>query len=649
MPSLMVPTVAAPQGITNRVNGFESDFSDIRQAQTQSSREAAAQQQLLANAITMATEAHNAANEAMVLDYANRLEREHQQIMTGLRTKSNKDAVDAYQSTLGQMQAAVDRYSEELKDADPSVKTAFMQVAQRVSLRSISNVDAYVIQESKRYRTNELKARVEIAAEDVMRNFDNPALRNSAIARWKAARQAQDADLGIEWGSAQSISSNLESMSPVYASKADMLSNMENYAGALEIIQEGIAGGYLKGDAANKAIARTYARQEVTKRQRLADARAAQSHAQSMALAQEKMRTEELKQAKYVREQVENAAKIANSPMSPYLKSAAIDTTAAQLLKSKDYLPGAPQELRQMQALADATVAVEQESARRDKSALANNQALQTAQLLAGLGTGHGDNAWESALWAAQAINNDALPLPDGYTKELINSQLAVLQNSPNFTPESVTAALNLRFGRAPSRATDLAVGYVAMLNPTELPRTAQGEVDLLQLNTFLSEQGLSNYDITKVANLAQQKVATIKDTDAALLNETFVHDDLMAMISKMATEELDTTFDDTDFADAVDFSLESGGDPLLKNAGGAIMELVFSDAQQAALEERRRNPNLTGPQMLNYMRNWVRGAKGKESFGKHLRTSMQGRGILINELESELSLGAAQLEEARR
>ena len=240
MPSLMVPTAAAAQGVTNRLNTFESDFSDIRQARAQMSQEAATQQQLINNAIGMATAAHNAANDALVLDYSNRLERDQMQLLMDLRTKSNKAAIDSYKHTLDAMHSAVQRYSEELQDADPSVKAAFAQAAQRLSLKSTAAVDAYVIQESKNYRTNELKARVDLAAEDVMRNFDNPVLRSAALERWHAARQLQDADLGIEWGSAQSKSANLESMSAVYSAKADELSEMDNFAGSMAVIEEGL-------------------------------------------------------------------------------------------------------------------------------------------------------------------------------------------------------------------------------------------------------------------------------------------------------------------------------------------------------------------------------------------------------------------------
>ena len=274
MASLMVPTAGPAQGITNRLNTFESDFSGINAARARMSQEAAKQQQLISNAIGMATAAHNAANDALVLDYSNRLEREHQEILTGLQTKNNKDAIDAYQPTLDAMKSAVERYSEELKDADPSVKQAFTQAAQRLSLRSSAAVDAYVIQQSKKYRTNELKARVDLAAEDVARNFANPVLRSAALERWEAARKLQDADLGIEWGSAQSKAADLESMSSIYANKANILSSMDNFAGALEVVQEGLRSGLMKSEVADNAIAKTYARQVVAQREAEADARA---------------------------------------------------------------------------------------------------------------------------------------------------------------------------------------------------------------------------------------------------------------------------------------------------------------------------------------------------------------------------------------
>ena len=646
MPSLMVPTAAAAQGVTNRLNTFESDFSDIRQARAQMSQEAATQQQLINNAIGMATAAHNAANDALVLDYSNRLERDQMQLLMDLRTKSNKAAIDSYKPTLDAMHSAVQRYSEELQDADPSVKAAFAQAAQRLSLKSTAAVDAYVIQESKNYRTNELKARVDLAAEDVMRNFDNPVLRSAALERWHAARQLQDADLGIEWGSAQSKSANLESMSAVYSAKADELSEMDNFAGSMAVIEEGLRTGLLKAEAANKAKARTYARQEVAQRQALADARAAQSHAQSMALAQEKLKTEALKQRKYIAEETEKAIKIANSPMSAPDKSAATDVTAKKLIADPEYCKDLPQDLREAQAYTDAALYVEQASASRDKVAVAQNKALQTAQVLSFMGQGHGDSAWESALWAANAIKSGQMAAPKGMSAELVSSQIELLQQSPQFGPESLNAALNLNFGRAAPGATDLATNIVANLPADKIPTDAQGNLDSLKLNALLTREGVTNYDFNRIETQAASKVANKQNPNTAILDETYVTDSLRAIMSEKAEDWLDENFDDIDVLESFDFSLESGGDPLVNAAGSAVMEQVLYDCQEDAKTELKRSPNLTEAQLVSYMRRWMRGDKGKESFTLHLRQALLDYGL--TDMDTELSVGAAQLEEAR-
>lgn len=646
MASLMVPTAGPAQGITNRLNTFESDFSGINAARARMSQEAAKQQQLISNAIGMATAAHNAANDALVLDYSNRLEREHQEILTGLQTKNNKDAIDAYQPTLDAMKSAVERYSEELKDADPSVKQAFNQAAQRLSLRSSAAVDAYVIQQSKKYRTNELKARVDLAAEDVARNFANPVLRSAALERWEAARKLQDADLGIEWGSAQSQAANLESMSSVYANKANILSSMDNFAGALEVVQEGLRSGLMKSETADKAIAKTYARQVVAQREAEADARANLRLQSRLAVDQEKIKTEQLKQQKYHAEQVEKTIKIANSPLTAAEKSAMVDQVQRQLLANEEYGKGLSQDVRETQALTDATLQVEAASAARDRVAVAETRALQTAQVLSLIGQGHGDTVWENALWSASAIKNGQLAAPEGLTPELIEAQISLLQNNAKFSPESLNDALKRKVGRAPQTSTDMALYVVGSLTPDQIPVDANGKVDVVGLSQIMAENNISNFDFNKILNTSQSKADTVKDQTLAILNERYMEDKLKAIISKNAEDWLKENFEDIDVLDTFDFSIEPGGDPAATAAGAGVIELVLYDAREAAKAERKRNPDMTLPQLQSFVTRWMQGEKGKQSFTLHLKQSLAD--YAVADLDTELSLGAAQLEEAR-
>lgn len=646
MASLMVPTAGPAQGITNRLNTFESDFSGINAARARQSQEAAKQQQLISNAIGMATAAHNAANDALVLDYSNRLEREHQELLTGLQTKNNKDAIDAYQPTLDAMKSAVERYSEELKDADPSVKLAFTQAAQRLSLRSSAAVDAYVIQQSKKYRTNELKARVDLAAEDVARNFANPVLRSAALERWEAARKLQDADLGIEWGSAQSKAADLESMSSIYANKANILSSMDNFSGALQVVQEGLASGLMKAETADKAIAKTYARQVVAQREAEADARANLRLQSRLAVDQEKLKTEQLKQRKYQREEIAETIKTANSPMTAAEKSALADQVKVKLLADENFGKDLPENMREAFAETQSAIFVESESASRDRIAVAENRAIQAAQVLSFIGQGHGDTAWENVLWARDMIKSGQLAAPEGTTPELIDAQISLLQNSTKFTPESLNAALRLNVGYAPQRSTDMALYSVGSLRPEQIPVDANGKVDEVRLSQFLAEKHVTNFDYNKILNAAQSKADTVKDPTTAILEETYLEDALKAILSERAEDWLDENFEDVDVLDTFDFSIEPGGDPAATAAGAAVIEQVLYDAREAAKAERKRNPAMTPPQLQSFITQWVRGEKGKQSFTLHLRQSLADHEV--TDLDTELSLGAAQLEEAR-
>lgn len=646
MASLMVPTAGPAQGITNRLNTFESDFSGINAARARQSQEAAKQQQLISNAIGMATAAHNAANDALVLDYSNRLEREHQEILTGLQTKNNKDAIDAYQPTLDAMKSAVERYSEELKDADPSVKQAFTQAAQRLSLRSSAAVDAYVIQQSKQYRTNELKARVDLAVEDVARNFANPVLRSAALERWTAARKLQDADLGIEWGSAQSKAADLESMSSVYADKADILSSMDNFAGAFEVVQEGLRSGLMKAETADKTLAKTYARQEVARREAEAEARANLSLQSRLAVDQEKLKTEQLKQRKYIAEETEKAIKIANSPMTSADKSAMTDVVTRKLIADSEFAKGLPNAQRELLASTQAALHVEQVSASRDRVAVAEKHALQTAQALSFMGQGHGDSAWENALWAANEIKAGRLAAPEGLTPELAEAQISLLQNSTKFTPESLNSALNLNFGRAPQTATDLATYVVSSLRADQIPTDAKGNIDEVALGQMLAEQGVTDFDYNKVLKLATSKVETKKNPKLAILEETYLDDALRAILSENAEDWLDENFDEGEVLEKFDFSIEPGGDPATTYAGAGVMEQVLFDCREATMAALESNPALTTPQLESFAKRWMRGEQGKQSFTLHLNQALTDYGV--TDLETELSLGAAQLEEAR-
>lgn len=646
MASLMVPTAGPAQGITNRLNTFESDFSGINAARARQSQDAAKQQQLISNAIGMATAAHNAANEALVLDYSNRLEREHQEILTGLQTKNNKDAIDAYQPTLDAMKSAVERYSEELKDADPSVKLAFTQAAQRLSLRSSAAVDAYVIQQSKKYRTNELKARVDLAAEDVARNFANPVLRSAALERWEAARKLQDADLGIEWGSAQSKAADLESMSSIYANKANILSSMDNFSGALQVVQEGLASGLMKAETADKAIAKTYARQVVAQREAEADARANLRLQSRLAVDQEKLKTEQLKQRKYHREEIAETIKIANSPMTAAEKSALAGQVKVKLLADENFGKGLPENMREAFAETQAAIFVENESASRDQVVVAENRATQTAQVLSFIGQGHGDTAWESALWAADAIKRGQLAAPEGTTPELIDAQISLLQNSTKFTPESLNAALRLNVGRAPQTATDMASYIVGSLRADQIPVDAEGNVDQVALGQMLAEQGVDNFDYNRILKQATSRIEAVKDPKIAFFEETYFKDSLRAILSDSTEDWLEENFDDIEVTDKFDFSFEKGSDPLTSAAGDAIEEQVLYDCIEATKAEAKANPNLTMPQLESFAKRWMHGEKGKQSFTLHLNQALTDYGV--TDLGSELSLGAAQLEEAR-
>lgn len=646
MASLMVPTAGPAQGITNRLNTFESDFSGINAARARQSQEAAKQQQLISNAIGMATAAHNAANDALVLDYSNRLEREHQEILTGLQTKNNKDAIDAYQPTLDAMKSAVERYSEELKDADPSVKQAFTQAAQRLSLRSSAAVDAYVIQQSKKYRTNELKARVDLAAEDVARNFANPVLRSAALERWEAARKLQDADLGIEWGSAQSKAADLESMSSIYANKANILSSMDNFAGALEIVQEGLRSGLMKSEVADNAIAKTYARQVVAQREAEADARANLRLQSRLAVDQEKIKTEQLKQEKYHREKVKETITTANSPMTAAEKSAAAGLVKTKLLADENFGKGLPNDAREWLAGSVAAQQVEIESASRDKVAVAKNRALQTAQVLSLFGEGHGDTPWECALWYWNEIKAGRAAAPEGMKPELIEADISLLQNDANYRPESLNDALRRKVGRPLQSSTDRGLYVVGSLRPEQIPVDANGKVDEQRLSQIMAENNISNFDYNKILNAAQSKADTVEDQTLAILEETYLEDELKAILSESAEDWLKENFEDIDVLDTFDFSIEPGGDPAATAAGDGVIQLVLYDAREAAKAERKRNPAMTPPQLKSFITRWTRGEKGKQSFTLHLNQSLADREL--TDLDTELSLGVAQLEEAR-
>lgn len=562
--SLMAPTVAPSQGVTNRLNSFESNLSPIAQAGFESRKLGAQTQEILKQAMQMRVAAHNAANEALVTDYTNRLHKETADIFNQLKTKTNKAAIDARPDVMEALQQAQSRFTEELKDKDPYVVNKFKEAAQTALFDAQTKADAYIMEQSIKYRDTERAAQIANIVELYSGNIENPVMAQKYKSELMAARAQQNDELGIENGSEMDKAAYRALLTPVSQSQVDKYVGLKQFSAARDALHGFYSAGEITNDAYNDALVKIVHAEETARRQAEADYMRRVRFENSQILAAEKLKTEKLKQDRYIYAAKEQSIKDQYGPLTPTEQNARRFYYADIIEKDPNAYKGYEDdqgqwheytpEQRKAIIYQAADSLVRKDVRDRDMAATVANINYDALAVLERHGSGD---------TPAERIKNAFANLAQ--SRELEGMPYEALRNAFDWWQQTGTnegelnAMLQLRQTSRQPEATALAFEVIESLAARgELPLDRQGRVDQIQLGLILHRRGIENYDYSKASAAAekyakQQITAIEKDFNNTALvrdRENF----LMNMGAKAL--ELDSgTYGD--FSDFISFDPE--------------------------------------------------------------------------------------------
>lgn len=509
--SLMAPTVAPSQGVTNRLNSFESNLSPIAQAGFESRKLGAQTQEILKQAMQMRVAAHNAANEALVTDYTNRLHKETADIFNQLKTKTNKAAIDARPDVMEALQQAQSRFAEELKDKDPYVVNKFKEAAQTALFDAQTKADAYIMEQSIKYRDTERAAQIANLVESYASNIENPVLAQKYKAELDAARSQQNDELGIVNGSESDKAAYKALLSPVSQSQVDKYIGLKQFNAARDALHGFFSAGEITSDAYNDSLVKLVRSEETARRQAEADYMRRVRFANSQKLAAERLLTERERRKKLIYDLKKRALEDRYGDMSKAEENAAYFNIYDKLSKDANYRRTYTDENGEVHTYTDAQrdllirqdtdSAVRKIKQERNMSAMVENSNFDVLAILDrnGVGDSH-----------AERVKNAYSKLQQGQSLEGVPYES--FRNAFEFWQQTGTgegeldSVLELRqLNRIPD-ATALTLQAVKrMAARGDIPLDRQGNADLLQLGLTLNEQGYENYDFSKINTAAEQ------------------------------------------------------------------------------------------------------------------------------------------------
>lgn len=626
MASLLTPTVGPGSGITNRVNSFEQNLGYVDRVQRTTESGLNELNTLAKGVISMRLAAHNAANDARITDYSLRLQQEHLNVLNDLKSKTNKDAIDARESVLKSFDEIQERLGSELKDQDPYVINSFNAKAKELAFRAQSEADAYIVEQSVKYRDSQRAAQLDNLYEQMAMNFDNPVLFSKAREEFEAARAQQDDELGIEPGSEMSIQKTMKYTDELYSNEAIRLIGQKRFGEADKMLKGAAQNGLIKADSYNKHLANLLAQQESAARQAEMDAQRRANFAMAQQRHAEQMQTEQLKQEKLKREAQDDFYKRMYSPLPEYERNAMLasrvqslkdndvfkysnkvvvdEATGLETVMTVENAPEVQEQLITMQAMEDQR---NYEQTRTVGGIVERNAFNALAQAAA---QGNGDTVLERA-------DDYLLSLPDGPEKEVLANSISFVRNG-GYKEDEIEGRMKMQYDLSKPTSTALAKNVVSDMNLNEIPQTQDGKVDLIALRAKIGQKGISNYDVLAINKEAQKKIDAQKKVDTSLFESKPYLNVRKSTMTTVAYKMLD---DDLLSDEVFSFDLDDGSssDPEDREkyaAGQHVIQKVIEE-----LEQRVNNAGLaTAEERQRYFISLVNNASTKELFLKYAR-----------------------------
>ncbi len=519
MASLMAPTVEPSAGITQRLNSFESDLSPIRESHKEVKNSLGQFNQIAKTAMQFQLEAHNAANEAKLTDYSLRLQKAHADILNDLKTKTNKDAIDAREGVMQSFSDIQDKLAQELSEEDPYVINGFKQRAQQTLYNSQTHADAYVIEQSIRYRDTQRAAQVENLGEQMALHMDNPVMYSKAMEDFRAARAQQDDELGIEAGSDISKVMDRKVTDSIYSSEITKLIGLKKFGNADRMLKNAKGNEFINANTYNKAIVDLFAAREAAARQAEIDAqRRARFKSQQAKDAwdiKNAMAKNELLKLDYTKKELQmQYGPLSEAEKNAYEFKLIRDMEASDAFKEREIEEIDPETgqkvLKTVQLDAETRNKMIRMSAAKaanqfETSRNARNTAVQLAlnTVADAAASGHGDSTIAKAVDAYESM-------PDGAEKDELGEAIGLIRQE---VPESdLEARVQYKMDRSYIGDTAKAKEYIHRRDPSKIPTRPDGQVDIIKLRDNLAKEGISNYEATEIRADAQKLIDSSRD-----------------------------------------------------------------------------------------------------------------------------------------
>lgn len=603
MASLMAPTVEPSAGITQRMNSFESDMSPIRESQKEIKNSLGQFNQIAKTALQFQLEAHNAANEAKLTDYSLRLQKAHADILNDLKSKTNKDAVDAREGVMQSFTDVQDKLASELANEDPSVIDGFKQQAQKTLYNSQTNADAYVIEQSIRYRDTQRAAQVENLGEQMALHMDNPVLYSKAMEDFRAARAQQDDELGIEAGSDASKVMDRKVTDSIYGSEITKLIGLKKFGNADRMLKNAKGNEFITANTYNRAIVDLFTSREAAARQ-------AEMDAQRRA----RFKAQQAKDAWDIKNAMAKNELLKDQILDKDLKNRYADIPEYKLRFMKDQFAKKMmaetdahkyKEVMELDPMSGVMVPKLVERTPEERQFYVNIDASKYADGLnkmRNIDNAIVDNATNLFMDAvAQGNGDSALARVDDYLSSLPESeQKKELQVSKEVMKEKFSEAeletmAGYKYGITKPKSTDLANDIVSRMPLEKIPVDANGKTDMLAMRKVMSDYGISNYNVTTVRERADARIAKQQDAKNAAYNSRDMELSRDAAVVSVASALLNEgLIDDSRFSfNAAD---AKNRDPAVREkyaAGRAIVRRLLDDVESQVagiLDPNERN-----------------------------------------------------------
>lgn len=635
MASLMAPSVAPSAGITQRLNSFESNLSAVKEASRDYRNSLGQFNQLAKSVMQVQLAAHNAANEAKLTDYSLRLQKAHNDILNDLKTKTNKDAVDA---RAGVMQSFADiekQLSEELANEDPSVVEGFKKNAQKTLFNSQTNADAYVMEQSVKYRDTQRAAQIENLAQDMALNMENPVMYSKALEEFRSARAQQDDELGIEAGSDASKAMDRKVTDSIYGSEITKLIGLKKFGAADNTLQNAVKNEFINANTYNRALVDLFTSREAAARQAEIDAqrrarfKAAQAKdawdiknamLKNEMLKDEKIRQELKKQygklpdyeINAIQHQMQN--KLEASDVYKQREITELDPeTGAEITKTVDIDP----ETRKRLIALDAAKFTQKFVTDRDAMMSAEEEALNIVSDAAR--EGNGDSVISRAM-------DTLASMPDSAEKEALFKSIEHIRKN---VPEGELEA-RVVYGMDVTKPSSTALAKDALdyLQPNQIPTDANGNVDSIALRGILKQKGISNYSATDIKAIAQKKVKQAKDArENTFTSKDFVASRNTALVSIGDALLNEGILDDERLSfDPRDASSKKAEDQEKYAAGRYVLRRVMDDIEQRVANIQDPNERQRAVQLI------IRSSETKELIKRYADDDAFNRNLMSND-----------------